>query len=105
MEGPLPTKKLLIKTEMSDDMVSITIADTGRGIPASIQHRIMEPFFTTKDVGRGTGLGLSISYGIVEKHNGKLTFVSEENKGTEFRIVFKVTGPIASETGAAHDTM
>jgi len=52
--------------------VEIRIRDNGQGIPAEIHHKIMQPFFTTKEVGTGTGLGLSISLGIVKQHGGDL---------------------------------
>ena len=65
----------------------IRIADNGIGIPKDIQPQILDPFFTTKPVGKGTGMGMSISYQIVtEKHGGKLSFVSKEGQGTEFII-------------------
>ncbi|TVR51803.1 MAG: PAS domain-containing protein [Puniceicoccaceae bacterium] len=67
--------------------VEITIADTGMGIPESIRDRILEPFFTTKDVGQGTGQGLSIAYHIIcEKHRGRLSFDTEVGQGTAFHI-------------------
>lgn len=50
------------------------VQDSGRGIEDSIIKNLMEPFFTTKQVGRGTGLGLSISSSIVEKHGGRLKY-------------------------------
>ena len=49
------------------------------------QEKIMEPFFTTKEVGAGVGLGLSISYGIIQQHKGTITF-SSDTGGTEFII-------------------
>lgn len=52
--------------------VELSITDSGNGIQGHIRGRIMEPFFTTKEVGKGTGLGLSISKGIIENHGGKL---------------------------------
>ena len=67
---------------------AIRIADNGSGIPAEIQQRIFETFFTTKPVGKGTGLGLAISRQIVtEKHKGKLNLRSQAEVGTEFEIL------------------
>ena len=54
------------------DFVEVAVSDSGPGIPAELRERILEPFFTTKDVGKGTGLGLSISKAIVESHQGEL---------------------------------
>ena len=72
--------------------VEIAIADTGKGIPRETLEKIFDPFFTTKKVGEGTGLGLTISYSIIEKLGGRIHVVSEEGKGTTFRI----TLPVAS---------
>jgi two-component system, cell cycle sensor histidine kinase and response regulator CckA len=66
--------------------VAITIADTGIGIPQTIQERIFEPFFTTKEVGKGTGLGLSTALGIIKNHGGFVNLYSELNQGTQFQI-------------------
>ena len=54
--------------------VSIIVTDSGKGIEPSIRDKIMQPFFTTKEVGRGTGLGLSICCGISEDHGGSLYY-------------------------------
>ncbi len=50
----------------------ISVIDSGKGIPDPIASRIMEPFYTTKEVGKGTGLGLSISLSIAKRHGGDL---------------------------------
>src|SRR3546814_17681177 len=52
--------------------VTLTIADSGPGIPEEIQSRIFEPFFPTKDIGEGTGVGLAVSHRIVEAHEGRI---------------------------------
>jgi signal transduction histidine kinase len=54
------------------DWVRIAVTDSGKGIAPELHAKILEPFFTTKEVGKGTGLGLSISKGIIEAHRGKL---------------------------------
>ncbi|WP_293126390.1 PAS domain S-box protein [Microcoleus sp. bin38.metabat.b11b12b14.051] len=77
-----------IRTEVvAGERVKISIADSGTGIPESVQQRLFDPFFTTKPVGKGTGLGLAISYEIVvKKHQGTLRCNSELGSGTEFAI-------------------
>jgi PAS domain S-box-containing protein len=53
----------------------IKVTDSGPGIPEELVEKMMEPFFTTKEVGKGTGIGLSISRGIMEYNDGKLIYV------------------------------
>ena len=68
--------------------VRITIADTGHGMSPAVRARIFEPFYTTKDL-NGTGLGLWISAGIVDRHQGRLTFRSTAHPvhhGTVFSL-------------------
>jgi PAS domain S-box-containing protein len=55
-----------------EDTVEFSVTDSGPGIPPELRTKIMEPFFTTKDVGKGTGLGLSLSRKIVEEHGSTL---------------------------------
>lgn len=62
-----------IRVELTDrqDFIEISVVDSGKGISSEIIEKIMQPFFTTKEIGKGTGLGLSLSKGIVESHQGK----------------------------------
>lgn len=62
-----------IKVDVSQAQknVRITVSDSGKKIPTHIADKIMNPFFTTKEIGKGTGLGLSISKGIIDHHQGK----------------------------------
>ncbi len=72
------------------DRVTVTIRDTGCGIPAALRGRIFDPFFTTRDVGHGMGLGLSVSKTIVEKFGGAIEVDSIENAGTTVRVLLRV---------------
>jgi len=68
--------KKWIKIELieKNDIVQICVTDSGFGIPQSIREKLMQPFFTTKEIGKGTGLGLSLSRGLIESHKGRLFF-------------------------------
>jgi len=67
-------KWIAISALRTDLAVEITVMDSGPGIDPLIAPRIMQPFFTTKEIGKGTGLGLSISKGLIESHGGSLVY-------------------------------
>lgn len=69
------------------EVIVLTVADNGPGIPGEHLARLFDPFFTTKPVGQGTGLGLSISYGIVERHGGRLEAANRAEGGAVFTLV------------------
>lgn len=71
--------------------VTITVSDTGTGIPPGLLDKIFEPFFTTKEVGKGTGLGLSTALAIIKAHGGFMNVYSEINKGSSFKIYLPAT--------------
>jgi CheY-like chemotaxis protein len=64
------------------DYVLVTITDTGIGIAPGDLEKVMEPFFTTKELGKGSGLGLSMVYGFAKQSNGAFRLVSEVGRGT-----------------------
>jgi two-component system NtrC family sensor kinase len=81
----LKHKWISVKSFESNNKIVIQFTDSGAGIPNEIQEKIMNPFFTTKSVGKGTGLGLAICKGIIETHNGKI-YLNQEVCNTCFEI-------------------
>ena len=92
-----------IKVELKKEPKSIAIwvTDSGGGIPTEVQKKIMQPFFTTKEVGKGTGLGLSISRGIIESHHGQLILdTSSANTCFIIKLPIKQTEEAAPKKAA-----
>ena len=81
--------------------VSLTVQDTGEGIPKENMERIFEPFFSTKAPGEGTGLGLFVTRGIIERLSGKIEVDSQLGQGTSFCI--KLPKSIARTDALAKD--
>jgi len=90
-------------TELSPgDYVCVTISDTGQGMAPDVAARAIEPFFSTKPLGKGTGLGLAQVYGIAQQAGGTLRIESEAGKGTEVHILLPAAAPPqAREEGRA----
>ncbi|MCB0406603.1 MAG: PAS domain S-box protein [Bdellovibrionales bacterium] len=85
MENPNKKEASVVKVQVNSEKVGgakyvkIQVIDYGQGFIGEAKERFLEPFFTTKSSGKGTGLGLSISKGLIEKHNGELSIVSDAN--------------------------
>ena len=69
-----------------DQILKISISDTGHGIPPKNIQKIFDPFYTTKGINKGTGLGLTVSHRIIEDHDGTIDVKSKVNKGTLFTV-------------------
>jgi signal transduction histidine kinase len=80
------------------DYVSVTVADTGPGIPASLLGKVFDPFFTTKPAGSGSGLGLSQVYGFARQSGGLAFIRSEPGMGTTVEMYFPSAPADAHET-------
>ena len=93
--------EVIVRAFPDGDQVVVEIEDNGTGIPAEIQDRIFDSFFTTKPPGSGTGLGLDISFGIVvNKHRGDLRLASSQPGRTVFRVELP-RRPDRAQTGGA----
>jgi nitrogen fixation/metabolism regulation signal transduction histidine kinase len=76
--------EITISVQKDNDSIFIDVSDNGCGISNDEQEKLFVPYFTTKS--SGSGIGLSMVKQIVENHDGEISFVSELNKGTSFRI-------------------
>ncbi|MDB5706161.1 MAG: histidine kinase [Sphingomonas bacterium] len=70
-----------------DDLVRLSVTDTGTGMSREIQARVFEPFFTTKDIGKGSGLGLAQVHGFAEQSGGSIEIDSAIGRGTTITLV------------------
>jgi signal transduction histidine kinase/CheY-like chemotaxis protein len=69
------------------DYVALRIADTGMGMPPEVVARAVEPFFSTKGVGKGTGMGLSMAFGVLRQSGGTLVIDSALGQGTTVTLL------------------
>ena len=81
-------------------LIHVSVADNGCGIPEEHIHKVMAPFFTTKSVGKGTGLGLSMVFGAIQAHGGVTNIESRPGVGTTFHIYL----PIETDTVQSEQT-
>jgi signal transduction histidine kinase len=93
---------LTISLRERRDVIELSVADTGSGIPEDIRDQIFEPFVTTKGAlggsqTPGTGLGLSVSYGIVQDHGGTIDVASTVGRGTTMTMRLPVAHQLEEE--------
>ena len=82
----------------SGDYVQLCVTDSGTGMDEVTRRRAIEPFFSTKGVGRGTGLGLSMVHGLAAQLGGGLTIESAPGKGTAIELWLPIsTAPVGSD--------
>lgn len=79
----------------TDQDVELRVRDTGRGIPADMQAKLFEPFFTTRGTEGGTGLGLAVVRGIMLEHKGSISVTSEIDHGAELVCRFPREGAMS----------
>ncbi|MCM2281429.1 MAG: CHASE domain-containing protein [Bdellovibrionaceae bacterium] len=86
-----------IASHVGTHFVEISVMDSGHGIAREVADKIMQPFFTTKEVGKGTGLGLSISKSLLEDHGGTVTL---DHVSVNTRFVIRL--PLAGDGDLSH---
>lgn len=87
--------QIILRSELQDDQIVITITDNGKGIDESIKDKIFDPFFTTKE--KGSGLGLAIVKKLVDENNGDITIYSDGTVGSVCRLIFNKQPESAEE--------
>src|SRR6266516_1696879 len=92
-----PSGRIWITAKRAQDVIAVSVTDSGPGIPEDVAARVFEPFFTTKPEGEGTGLGLSICQGILKEHGGRLTLEAKPGAGATFIVELPGTTPPAAE--------
>ena len=94
-DGP---PRIVVSCAPRGDRLAVSVRDNGVGVRKEDLPRLLEPFFTTKQVGQGMGLGLSICHTIVKNHGGEITISSEQGKWTEvsFDLPVEAPAPVAS---------
>ena len=86
--------------------ISLSVTDTGSGMPPSVIARAFDPFFTTKPMGQGTGLGLSMVYGFVRQSGGQIRICSELGVGTTVCLYLpRYAGAVVDDTGPTGETV
>ena len=85
IEGKEQKRWIKIGFKLDKLTSQITIQDSGDGISQQVEDNILQPFFTTKELGSGMGLGLSVSFGIIKKAGGDLS-IDKNNPHTTFKI-------------------
>ncbi len=89
---------LTLATRGADGEFTVTVEDSGHGIPPEILPKLFTPFLTTKPSGKGTGLGLPVCYGIVKMHGGTIQAANRPGGGARFEVT--VTGAPGATGGA-----
>jgi len=83
------------------DYVVVAVRDNGTGMPEQIVRKAVEPFFTTKEVGKGSGLGLSMVYGFAKQSKGHIAITSAVDKGTTAELFLPRSVEVREELGEA----
>jgi len=95
-------RELVVSTKpAADNMIAVSVADTGTGIDPKIAPQLFQPFVTTKR--QGMGIGLSISRTIIESHRGKISMEPNPGGGSIFRFTLRAVTPALRRAGRRHN--
>ena len=84
---------ITVTTKALDDVIEVTVADNGTGIPDDVRQHVFEPFFSTKGDGQGSGQGLAICHSIVsDQHGGDISLWTEVGNGAKFTVTLPIDG-------------
>jgi signal transduction histidine kinase len=97
MSGP---GTITVTSSASAGEVTVTVGDSGPGLPDHCRERLFEPGFSTKSQDEGTGLGLFISRRIVERHGGRITADNGPEGGAVFTVVLPAVSGGSAEAGS-----
>jgi PAS domain S-box-containing protein len=86
------------------DRVVYEVEDNGKGIPSEWSTKVFDNFFSTKG-DKGTGIGLLVARKVVQQHHGDISFTSEPNEGTTFRVVLPIRQPELPPDGSGNDKL
>jgi CheY-like chemotaxis protein/anti-sigma regulatory factor (Ser/Thr protein kinase) len=90
---PSPGTLTLQTRNLSRDWIEVVVKDTGAGMPREVLDQALDPYFTTKEVGKGTGLGLPLVYSTVRAHGGEMEIHSKVGEGTRVKMRFPASAP------------
>ncbi len=91
--------------ELIGDFVEVSVADTGEGMDAETVARCLEPFYTTKDIGKGSGLGLAQVYGFAHGSQGSVQIESKAREGTRVSLLLPRSEPPAETRSSETESL
>jgi signal transduction histidine kinase len=93
-EVPPARRQITIRSTVTDAATTVSVCDTGPGLPAEMADKLFAPFFTTK--AQGLGIGLTIAQRIVEAHSGTITAQGNADGGATFTVTLPCSGGVSS---------
>jgi PAS domain S-box-containing protein len=86
VDAVTPSGRVAVASWADDNFITVSVCDTGPGIPESVRRNIFEPFFTTKEIGKGSGIGLAVCRQILSNHGGSICLDEANSRGARFLI-------------------